>query len=131
MYVIVSLGVLLARFYHASGMSASCSEKFLVIGLGVFFISTAAHMLVPVVYILSPGRNIRAKQRKSFLRYDTNGVPQFTPEDGLPKWSWTVLPYEILSMLTLLFWIVVLFFAITNSHAGNGITESWCKQLAW
>jgi len=131
MYVIITLGVLLARFYHASGISANCSEKFLVIGLGVFFISTAAHMLVPVVYILSPGRNIRAKQRKSFLRYDANGVPQFTPEDGLPKWSWTVVPYEILSMLTLLFWIVVLFFAITNSHSSNGITESWCKQLAW
>ncbi len=31
--VIVSLGILLARFYHASGISANCSEKFLLIGL--------------------------------------------------------------------------------------------------
>jgi len=111
-YVIVSLGIVLARFYHASGISANCSEKFLVIGLAIFFIDTAAHMLVPVVYILCPGRDIGAQQRKALLRYDANGVPQFVPQDALPKCSWTVLPYEILSMLTLLFWIVVLILAM-------------------
>jgi hypothetical protein len=127
MYVIVSLGVLLARFYHASGSSANCSEKFLVIGLGVFFINTAAHMLVPVVYILCRGRDIRAQQRKSLLRYDANGVPQFVPQDGIPKWSWSVVPYEIVSMLTLLFWIVVLILAMKTRSDVNGIRK-WCKQ---
>jgi hypothetical protein len=71
-------------------------------------------MLVPVVYILCPGRDIEAQQRKSLPRYDANGVPQFVPQDGLPKWSWTVLPYEILSRLTVLFWIVVLILAMKS-----------------
>ncbi|KAH8971972.1 hypothetical protein BDL97_02G170200 [Sphagnum fallax] len=128
-YVIVSFGILLARFYHASGISANCSEKFLVIGLAVFFINTAAHMLVPVVYILCRGRDIGAQQRKSLLRYDANGVPQFVPQDGLPKWSWSVLPYEILSTLTLLFWIVVLILSMKSHSNVNGVTK-WCKQAS-
>jgi cellulose synthase/poly-beta-1,6-N-acetylglucosamine synthase-like glycosyltransferase/succinate dehydrogenase hydrophobic anchor subunit len=123
-FVAVTLSVISARIFH-SFISGDCSEKFLVIGLSLFLICTCAHMMVPVTFILFPP-SYKPAQRKSLIRFNADDVPVFNPEvDGVPKWSWTVLPYEILSQLTLAFWIAVLVYTIRNPSGDS--FYNWCQ----
>lgn len=122
-FVFITLIVVIARTHHAIN-SGDCSERFLVIGLSMFLICTCAHMLVPVMYILFPP-NYKPAQRKSLIKYNADGVPQFTPADCVPRWSWTTVPYEILSWGNLLFWSSVLVY-VTKNRSGDAFML-WCQ----
>ncbi|KAG0562991.1 hypothetical protein KC19_9G187900 [Ceratodon purpureus] len=122
-FVIISMSVVIGRASHAFATN-DCGEAFLVVGLSLFLICVSAHMLIPVVFVFfSP--NFKPSQRKSLIRFNADGVPQFTPEDCVPKWSWTVVPYEILSWITLIFWTTVLVFVMKNPS--GHVVHSWCK----
>ncbi|XP_024390769.1 uncharacterized protein [Physcomitrium patens] len=122
-FVITSMAVVL---YRASGafFTGNCSEIFLVVGLSVFFVSVGAHMMIPVIYVFFPP-SFKPSQRKSLLRYNADGVPQFTPEDGIPKWSSGVIPYEILTWISLVFWLAALVFVIVDPLGAT--LQSRCK----
>ncbi|KAL2607999.1 hypothetical protein R1flu_026572 [Riccia fluitans] len=97
-----------------------CGESLYVLGIGYFLFTTCAHMMLPVVYILWP-TGYKQSERTSLLRYSEEGVPAFTTEDCYPKWHWSVIPYEVLSYGTLIFWAVV--FIGTRF----GLASSYCK----
>ncbi|KAL2632669.1 hypothetical protein R1flu_004148 [Riccia fluitans] len=93
-----------------------CRYFFTVIGLSFFLITTSAHMLLPVFYILWP-TNYKPEQRKSLLKYDAEGVPRFSREDCLPKFHRSVWFYEFLAYASLAFWMGVVLMFSTNAEA--------------
>jgi cellulose synthase/poly-beta-1,6-N-acetylglucosamine synthase-like glycosyltransferase len=122
-FVVVAMAVVIGRASHAI-VSRDCGETFLVLGLSLFLISVSAHMLIPVAFVFFPP-NFKPSQRKSLIPFNADGVPQFTPDDCIPKWSWTVLPYELLSCITVVFWAAALVFVIL--HPSGDVLHSWCK----
>lgn len=98
-----------------------CREMVLLIGISFYLLTTCAQMLLPVMYILWP-TTVKPEQRKSLLTYNSNGIPQCSPKDCQPKWHWSVLFYELISLATLVFWVVVLFLGVSNSYS------SWCTS---
>ncbi|KAJ7561568.1 hypothetical protein O6H91_03G033600 [Diphasiastrum complanatum] len=115
------------RSLHALISNSDCNEAFAVIGLSVFLVSTAVHMLVPVIY-LTTHPNFKPSQRKSLLRYDADGVPSFFPQqDGVPKWTWSVIFYEVVCVSNLLFWVAVLVYVFQIRSGSDTSITQWCK----
>lgn len=96
-----------------------CSDTFVVLGLSVFVISVCAHMFVPVMHILWP-TGFKPEERKSLLRYNPQGVPQFDPSECAPRWHCSIVFYELISYLTLAFWAAV-FWSVHSGFYGR-----WC-----
>ncbi|KAJ7561569.1 hypothetical protein O6H91_03G033700 [Diphasiastrum complanatum] len=115
------------RSFYAWTSNSDCNETFLVVGLSVFLVITAAHMLVPVIYLITHP-NFKQSQRKSLLRYDAYGVPGFFPhQDGIPKWTCSVIFYELLSVTNLVFWTAVLVYVLQSIRSGPDTnTTQWC-----
>ncbi|CAM6091689.1 unnamed protein product [Calypogeia fissa] len=99
----------------------NCKESFYVIGLSFFLLTTCAHMMLPVLYILFP-TGYQPSQRRSLLKYDSDGVPFFGRDDCVPKWHWTVLFYEGLAWITLSYWLFVLWMVKTKADI------RWCHS---
>jgi hypothetical protein len=122
-FVIVAMAVVIGRGAHAA-VTKDCDETFLVVGLSLFLVSVSAHMLIPVAFVFFPP-SFNPSERKSLIEFNADGVPQFAPDDCMPKWSWTVLPYEVLSWITLIFWAAALVFV--TLHPSGDALHSWCK----
>lgn len=122
-FIVIAMTVVCARGAHAFA-TRDCDETFLAVGLSIFLVSVSAHMVVPVSYLtFSP--NFKPADRKTLIRFNAEGVPQFTQTDGAPKWSWDVVPYEMLSWITLIFWMAVMVFVFMNPT--GEVLHSWCK----
>lgn len=121
--VIVSIAVVIGRASHAF-ITRDCGETFLTIGLSLFLVSVAAHMMIPIMFVFFPP-NYKPSERKSLIRFNAAGVPVFDAADCMPKWSWSVVPYEILSWVNLIFWSVALMFVIL--YPSGDVGHSWCK----
>ena len=122
-FVVIAMSVIIGRASHAI-FTNSCHEVFLVVGLSLFLVAVAAHMMIPVVFVFA-SPNFKPSQRKSLIRFNADGVPVFDRHDGVPKWSWTVVPYEVLSWINLIFWAAVLVFLI--QHPSGQVLHSWCN----
>ncbi|CAM6085537.1 unnamed protein product [Calypogeia fissa] len=122
-YTLVIVSVVPTKVYIAVknyGVE-DCVGSVYVVAISFFLLTTCAHMMVPVLYILFP-TSFKPSQRKSLLKYDADGVPTFSDEDCLPKWHWSVWLYEGLSVTTFAFWIFMLWMMKT----GADITR--CKE---
>lgn len=123
-FVIIATTVVISRCIHALFITRDCNETFLALGVSLFIVSVAAHMMIPVMFVFCPP-NFKPSERKSLLHFNKKGVPEFTLQDCLPKWSWSVVPYEILSWLNLIFWAAVM--VVLLAHPSTDILHSWCK----
>lgn len=99
----------------------NCGESFYVFGLSFFLLTTCAHMMLPVLFILWP-TSYKPAQRKSLLKYDLDKVPHFGPADCFPKFYWSVWLYEALAVTTFIFWTFVLWMVRT------GADRRWCTH---
>ncbi|KAJ7561571.1 hypothetical protein O6H91_03G033900 [Diphasiastrum complanatum] len=119
------------RSLHTFASNIDCNEAFLVVGLSVFLVSTAAHMLLPVIYLLT-SRNFKPSQRRSLLRYNADGIPSFSPEqDCLPEWTSSVIFYELLSITNLVFWLIVLVYSLQLNSSLDITTTQWCRGTSF
>ena len=89
-FVIVPLAVVIGRGAHAA-ITKDCDKMFVVVGLSLFLVSMSVHILIPVAFVFFPP-NFNPLERKALIEFNADGVPQFAPDDCMPKWSWTVLP---------------------------------------
>ncbi|KAH7296670.1 hypothetical protein KP509_26G033500 [Ceratopteris richardii] len=94
----------------------SCKEGLTVVGLSLFILTLCLHMSVPVAHILWP-TGFKAEQRKSLLKYDSNGVPIFDPSKAGPKWHSSLIIFEIVAYMNVAFWIFVYWASHTNAYA--------------
>ncbi|CAM6085529.1 unnamed protein product [Calypogeia fissa] len=126
-YTITIVTIVIPKLYIAYeyyGLE-NCRERFYVYGISFFLLSTCAHMMLPVTYIIWP-TNFEPSDRKALLRHDSQGVPVFNPEEFChPKWHWSVLFYEALAYLTLAYWMSVVWLV------KSGAEKSWCKVLSY
>ncbi|CAM6091694.1 unnamed protein product [Calypogeia fissa] len=125
-YTLVIVSLVTTKIYIALkhyGLD-DCRKSFYVLAISFFLLTTCAHMMLPVLYIVFP-TGFESSQRKSLLKYDADGVPTFRYEDCLPKWYWSVLLYEGLALTTLGFWTLVLWMVKTKADT------RWCKTGAF
>ncbi|EFJ04424.1 glycosyltransferase, CAZy family GT2 [Selaginella moellendorffii] len=123
-YIFLVLGVVGYRIYWIAKQGGkNCQNDFYVIAISFFLLSTCAHMLIPIMYILCPP-SYKPGERKSLLHYK-EGVPQFLEGEYLPKWHWSIIFYEgISNVATSIFWVAALVIIVTKSD------RRWCKAGA-
>ncbi|CAM6085792.1 unnamed protein product [Calypogeia fissa] len=125
-YTLVIVSLVTTKIYIAVthyGLE-DCRKSFIVLSISFFLLTTCAHMMLPVLYIVFP-TGYESSQRKSLLKYDADGVPTFRYEDCLPMSYWSVFLYEGLVLITLGFWTFVLWMVKTKADT------RWCKTGAF
>ncbi|MCO5613224.1 hypothetical protein L7F22_067500 [Adiantum nelumboides] len=122
-FIIICIATVLVRAYQTItgklGFEEGRCEGLTVVGLSVFLLTVCAHMSVPVLHILMP-TGFPPEYRKSLLHYNSQGVPIFEPDKIGTKWHPSVIFFEFLSWLNIIFWIVIY---LSAGYISNAFTR--------